>query len=102
MRMATEYDMLSFVGSEIDEINMDHLSFLQLSFQGSNRQRQEIHKYLERDPRTYGVLSQVVQPLGAQILGMGVNISKVTQMRTLAFLNQTIDKLKLLASEATL
>lgn len=27
MKMATEHDMLSYVGSEIDEVKMDHLSF---------------------------------------------------------------------------
>ena len=28
--MASEYDMLSFVGSDIDEVKMDHLTFFKI------------------------------------------------------------------------
>ena len=30
MKLATQYDMLSYVGSEIDEVKMDHLTFFKL------------------------------------------------------------------------
>lgn len=30
MKLASQYDMLSYVGSEIDEVKMDHLSFFKL------------------------------------------------------------------------
>ncbi len=30
MKLASQYDMLSFVGSDIDEVKMDHLSFFKL------------------------------------------------------------------------
>lgn len=30
MKLATQYDMLSYVGSEIDEVKMDHLTFFKI------------------------------------------------------------------------
>jgi len=33
MRLASQYDMLSYVGSEIDEVKMDHLTFFKIFHQ---------------------------------------------------------------------
>lgn len=30
MRLASQYDMLSYVGSDIDEVKMDHLTFFKI------------------------------------------------------------------------
>jgi hypothetical protein len=30
MKLATQYDMLSYVGSDIDEVKMDHLTFFKI------------------------------------------------------------------------
>lgn len=30
MKLANQYDMLSYVGSEIDEVKMDHLTFVKI------------------------------------------------------------------------
>jgi hypothetical protein len=30
MKLASQYDMLSYVGSDIDEVKMDHLTFFQI------------------------------------------------------------------------
>ena len=49
--MASQYDMLSYVGSEIDEIKMDHLSFFKLFHQAMNSEESnEFDRFLEIDP----------------------------------------------------
>lgn len=51
MKLASQYDMLSYVGSDIDEVKMDHLSFFRLfhelqTYEDSIRMEQQ----LEFDP----------------------------------------------------
>ena len=41
MKLATQYDMLSYVGSDIDEVKMDHLTFFKI-FHSLNRVEETI------------------------------------------------------------
>lgn len=60
MKMATEYDMLSYVGSDIDEIKMDHLTFFKLFHQvQSTENKHDLIKFLETDNKLKGILSHL-------------------------------------------
>lgn len=50
IKMANEYDMLSFVGSDIDEVKMDHLTFFKIFHQGQLLEDQPLDYIFETDP----------------------------------------------------
>lgn len=75
IKMATEYDMLSYVGSDIDEIKMDHLTFFKLFHQvQSMENKQNMIKYLETDSVLKCVMNPMVQPLDNLFTGFNLPV----------------------------
>lgn len=96
LKLATQYDMLSYVGSDIDEVKMDHLTFFKLynkhwgaNYDGNKEdllENLELNNVLEHDSQKDALLEDIDTGLdGISFLGMSLPISSNNQLKGLAF-----------------
>lgn len=94
MKLANQYDMLSFVGSDIDEVKMDHLTFFKIFHQKWGVADQgngdlPFDFILEKDTRLSSLLDPYEGnkvPLG--LLGFSVPCNQINHVKCLAFCDE--------------
>lgn len=83
MKLASQYDMLSYVGSDIDEVKMDHLSFFRLFHELTGYEEAiKMEQQLEYDPWVKS-LTLPIDPNGFGLLGIPSHLSNTEDYRSL-------------------
>ncbi|CDW73308.1 UNKNOWN [Stylonychia lemnae] len=116
MKLATQYDMLSFVGSDIDEIKMDHLTFFKIfnrlwggvsdNNAYNNKETFELIEYekvLETDPAVQSLFKNLdFNDENHTILNMKLPYQHKNQLKSLAHFKLLSQDLDALVSECLL
>ena len=102
MKLASQYDMLSYVGSDIDEVRMDHLTFFKIFHSlGQLESKIRYDQVVELDTAQKSLL----MPLGRNndnLLGQSTLERNIGVLKTLADSEQFREDFKLLVSESLL
>ena len=100
--MASQYDLLSFVGSDIDEVKMDHLTFFKVFHQlGGLEEALRYDLVLEHDPNQSALLLPVSHN-EENLLGIMNTQNNTAAMRAFAYVEQMRSELKQLTAEGLL
>lgn len=100
LRMASQYDMLSYVGSDIDEVKMDHFTFFKI-FHSLPKLEENLRfdQVIELDSKQSSLLLPVSHN-EENLLGINNVYNSTGPMRGLAYMEQMRTELKHLVGEA--
>ncbi len=102
MRLASQYDMFTYVGSDIDEVKMDHLTFFKIFHSlTSNEEKIRFDRIVEYDHKLASALFSYNQK-DENLLGEGYLINNNQILRSLAFASQLQTEFHALLKESLL